>query len=64
MKSVVKLSDIPLTAIAKVVDYLEADEEKHYSGEHDHIVHSVRHLKRFLGLMEDEEALGRRTTQL
>jgi hypothetical protein len=43
-----KLSDIPLTAIAKVVDYLEADEEKHYSGERDHIVHSVRRLKRFL----------------
>jgi hypothetical protein len=48
MKTVVKLSDIPLTAIAKVVDYLEDDEEKHYSGERNHIVHSVRRLKKFL----------------
>ena len=50
MKSVVKLSDIPLTAIAKVVDYLENDEEEHYdsSGSRNHIVHSVRRLKKFL----------------
>jgi hypothetical protein len=47
-KTVVKLSDIPLTAIAKIVDYLEADEEGHYSGEPNHIVHSVRRLKKFL----------------
>ena len=48
MKSAVKLSDIPLTAIAKIVDYLEADEEQHYNGERNHIVHSVRRLKNFL----------------
>ena len=48
MKPAIKLSDIPLEAIAKVVNYLEADEENNYSGERNHIVHSVRRLKRFL----------------
>ena len=50
MKSIVNLSDIPLTAIANVVDYLEADEEKDYDshGGRKHIVHSVRRLKKFL----------------
>jgi hypothetical protein len=52
MKHVIKLSDIPLTAIAKVVDYLEDDEENHYSGERTHIVHSVRRLKKFLNAID------------
>jgi hypothetical protein len=50
MKSTVKLGDIPLTAIAKIVDYLEVDEEKDYDfkGGRNHIVHSVHRLKKFL----------------
>ena len=55
MKSIVKLSDIPLAAIARVVDYLEADEEKDYSGERNHIVHSVRRLKKFLYAVADKD---------
>jgi hypothetical protein len=59
MKSV-KLSDIPLIAIAKVVDYLESDEEKGYYGEdRTHIVHSVRRLKKFLYAIDPNNPLER-----
>jgi hypothetical protein len=61
MKSDVKLSDIPLTAIANVVDYLEDDEEKDYSdnGKRNHIVHSVRLLKNFLTAINPDNPLER-----
>jgi hypothetical protein len=55
MKDTVKLSDIPFSTIANVVEYLEADEEKHYAGEPDHIVHSVRRLKKFLYAINPSE---------
>jgi hypothetical protein len=58
----VKLSDIPLTAIANVVDYLEHDEEQHYCGENGgrtHIVHSVRRLKKFLYAVDPNNPLER-----
>jgi len=58
-----KASDIPLTAIAKVVDYQEADEEKHYGGERNHIVHSVRRLKNFLCAIDPDNPLERQRTR-
>jgi hypothetical protein len=60
----VKLSDIPLTAIANVVDYLEHDEEQHYLEYEEergrtHIVHSVRRLKKFLYAVDPNNPLER-----
>jgi hypothetical protein len=57
-----KLSNIPLTAIAKVVDYLEDDEENHYRGERNHIVHSVRRLEKFLYTIDPNNPLERMRT--
>ena len=61
MKSTVKLSDIPLTAIAHVVDYLEYDEEKGHNetGGRNHIIHSVRRLKNFLYAVDSDNPLER-----
>ena len=65
MKSTVKLSDIPLTAIAKVVDYLETDEEEHYfgAGGRNHIVHSVRRLKKFLYAIDPDNNPNKTRTE-